>query len=187
MFSELLTRSAIIALALLLSGCLMTAKGVNPAQPLPDPNTPIAPPLTPDTATGRWVDEREHVRGICFEAGWDAAGQIFILRDAADHVRFYDLADNSNLCRRPVGRVPRDFSAGYTIIGLWSAGRGSTAAHDVNRVQRDADRQTLVIEVTFSTVGDCPYDLLRPWWIGVEGVADYEITLIVNEGQTLNP
>ena len=165
------------ALATVLSGCIRPVDMGNQPQPVPDPIPVI--PTAPPVDQGRWVDEREHVRGICFEAGWDAPGRIFIIRSAEDHIRFYDLADNSRLCRRPVSRVPRDFSDGYTIIGLWSKGIGCTAAHDVTRFQRDDDRRTLVINLQFTTDGDCGYELLRPWWVGVAGVADYEITLII--------
>ena len=129
----------------------------------------------------QWQDENEHVRGICFEAAWDAAGRIFIIQSAEDHIRFYDLADNSHLCRRPVGRVPRDFSTGYVIAGFWSRGMGCTASHQVLDFFRNDDARTITMHIAFSTAGSCPYELVRPFWIGLKNANGYEITLVVEE------
>lgn len=120
------------------------------------------------------------VRGICFEAAFDAAGQVFIVRDAEAHIRFYDLADNSHLCRHPVTRIPFDFNGGRVLVGLWSKGIGCTARHNMTHFERDDRARTVVIRLQFITEGDCNYELIRPFWLGIPGVADYEIKFEVS-------
>jgi hypothetical protein len=162
-------RWVLLALLLLLagSGCTMLARSPDSA--------------TSSDANAQWHDESEHVRGICFEAAWDAAGRIFIIQSAEEHIRFYDLADNSHLCRRPVGRVPRDFSNGYVIAGFWSRGTGCTASHHLLDFFRNDDTRTILMHIAFATEGTCPYELVRPFWIGLDHAANYEITLVVEE------
>ena len=110
----LLPLAGLLGLAgLLLTGCIMpeaapfSAGTASPFDPNADPRYP-------------WTDVPEIVSGVCFEAGWDAVGQVFVLRNEADLLRFYDLVDNSQLCRRPVRRVSFDFSNGRALVGLWS-------------------------------------------------------------------
>lgn len=150
----------------------------------PVPQTPVivrlaSPTPQPDSGYG-WVDAAPVMSGICFEAAFDAAGQVFVLRSAEDHIRFYDLADNSGLCPRPVERHPFDFSSGDVLVGLWSAGLGCTARHDVVDVARDDIAQTLTIRLRFVVEGDCPYELVRPFWIVIPGVGTYNITIDVD-------
>jgi hypothetical protein len=97
------------------------------------------------------------------------------MRNAAQQIEFYDLADNSHYCRRPVTRYPFDFSNGRVLAGLWSYGRGCTARHDVLDIQRDDEAKTLMIHLRFVTEGDCNYELLQPFWIGLDGMQEYEI------------
>lgn len=115
--------------------------------------------------------------GICFEAAYDARDQLFIMRNAEEHIRFYDLADNSELCRRPVTRNPFDFSSGQVLAGLWSYGFGCTAEHEVIAVDRDDAARRVTITAQFLTEGDCPFELLRPFWVGVPSAMDYEINI----------
>lgn len=168
-----------LGLLALLSGCLMLA----PVMPTPaGPELPTAVFVTTNTPSDLpygWTDERPVLSGICFEAAQDAAGQVFILRTAEEHIRFYGMADNSHLCRRPVTRNPFNFGNGRVLAGLWSAGLGCTARHDVLAVERDDNAKTLDIRLQFITEGDCNYELVRPFWIGVEGVSDYAISLTV--------
>ncbi len=117
--------------------------------------------------------------GICFEAALDAVGKVFVLRDAQAHIQFYDLADNSELCRRPVTRYAFDFANGRVLAGLWSKGTGCTARHDVLSINRDDSARTLLIRLHFATEGDCNYELVRPFWIGLDGVQDYQIDIQV--------
>ena len=175
-----------LLILLVCGGCLMTAQQPQP-QPEGSPTygpvvqqTP-APQVTPTaTASTPWTDENAHVRGVCFEAAWDAAEQIFTIRSAEDHIRFYDQVDNSQLCRRPIAREPRDFSDGYVIAGFWNRGMGCKADHIVTRYNRDDDARRILFVVTFATLGECNYELVRPFWVGLEAAADYEITFVVS-------
>lgn len=117
--------------------------------------------------------------GICFEAALDAAGKVFVIRNAEQHIQFYDLADNSHLCRHPVARNSFDFANGRVLAGLWNYGTGCTARHDVLAINRDDAAKTLTIQLQFVTEGACNYELIRPFWIGLDGVADYQINLQV--------
>ncbi len=126
-----------------------------------------------------WTDESATMSGICFEAALDAAGQVYVFRSAEEHIDFYDLADNSRLCRRPVQRYPFDFTGGRVLAGLWSAGVGCTARHDVLAIERNDDAKTFTVRLRFVTEGDCPYELVRPFWMGLDDMADYEIDIVV--------
>ncbi len=150
---------------------LLLAAGCGPAVPPPAPTATGAPPP--------WADARAVMAGICFEAARDAAGQVFTLRSAADHIRFYDLADHSGLCRRPVERHPFDFSGGRALAGLWSAGQGCTARHDVLSFERDDAARTISIRLALVVEGGCPYELVRPFWVSLEGAQDYTIVIEV--------
>jgi hypothetical protein len=147
-----------------------------PPEILTTPVTPDAPGPTPTENPYPWTDEIPTMFGICFEAAMDAADQVFVLRDAEEHIRFYDLADNSQLCRRPVRRNPFDFGNGDRVLaGLWSTGIGCVARHDVIDYRIDGDTLSLVLQ--FVTEGDCNYELVRPYWIGVDGVSNVEIVV----------
>jgi hypothetical protein len=126
-----------------------------------------------------WTDENAVMSGICFEAALDAAGKEFVLRDAQAQIQFYDLADNSHLCRRLVTRNPFDFSSGHILVGLWSYGHGCTARHDVLSLSRDDAARTIVIRLRFVTEGTCDYELIRPFWIGLSDISDYQVDIQV--------
>jgi len=36
-----------------------------------------------------------------------------------------------------------------------------------------------VIMTTFQTEGDCDYELVRPFWVGIERATDYNIQILV--------
>jgi hypothetical protein len=160
-----------------LGGCVQIAPPPSLIVPttLPATNAISAAPTSPY----RWTDETAVMSGICFEAALDAAGKVFVLRDAQAHIQFYDLADNSELCRRPVARNAFDFSSGRVLAGLWSYGTGCIARHDVLSIARDDATRTLLIRLNFVTEGDCNYELVRPFWIGLDGVRDYQIEIQV--------
>ena len=171
---------------LILSGCFLGRMGPATVESVPPVSVPSITPVAPTTPVPAstitvfpWTDETTTASGICFEAALDAAGQVFVLRSSLDHIRFYELADNSGLCRHPVQRFPFDFASGRVLAGLWSAGTGCTARHDVLGVERDDSARTLTIRLHFVTEGDCPYELVRPFWIGLDGVSDYDIQIEV--------
>lgn len=149
----------------------------------PRSGTPDTAPTPTPAATANpypWTDENAIVSGICFEAALDAAGDVFVIRTPEDHIRFYGLADNSGLCRHPVTRNPFDFADGHVLAGLWSAGTGCTARHDVLDYRRDDQAQQITINLRFVTEGDCPYELVRPFWIGLDA-DDYAVIISVEE------
>ncbi len=125
-------------------------------------------------------DELPVMSGICFESAYDAAGRIFVLRSAEDHIRFYDLADNSGLCRQPVTRYPFDFANGRVLAGGWSRGNGCTARHDVTDYQRDDTAKIITLTARFITDGACLYELVRPFWVSFPDAGSYDIRIVVN-------
>ncbi len=179
----------VVLFAFVLSACLLSGPQriyitATPEPTLtPEPSESAVTPLPPDWTPTPWPypfsDENVTLSGICFEAALDAAGTTFVLHNAAELIEFYDLADNSHFCRHPVTRYPFDFSNSRVLAGLWSAGRGCTAQHDVLDTQRDDADRTLTIRLRFVTEGDCPYELVRPFWIGIDGAQDYDVKLVV--------
>lgn len=154
-----------IMILLLLCGCTLTAEPI------------ITPTVTeiPSTLVPSHVGE-----GICFEAALDAAGEVFVFRSADAVQQFYDLADSSGLCRNPVERVDVALAPGQAIAGLWSAGRGCTARHEVQDIQREVARITITLD--FVTEGDCPYELVQPFWVVLDETREREIVVIVRDG-----
>lgn len=139
-------------------------------------------PIAVNATTGDSVmihDVMDVHSGICFEAAFDARERVFIFHSPEEHIRFYDLADHSELCRRPVERRPFDFADGRVLAGLWSYGYGCTARHDIQSVERDDAARRITITAAFSVEGDCPYELIRPLWLGIADAAGYEIDLRV--------
>jgi len=165
--------------------CIIIMGLTHCVQLAPPPTSNIVPPSDLPTQVIApaypWTDENAVMSGICFEAALDAAGKVFILRDSKSHIQFYDLADNSHLCRHPVTRSAFDFASagGRVLAGLWSYGKGCTARHDVLAINRDDAAKTLTIQLRFVTEGNCDYELLRPFWIGLDGVSDYQINIQV--------
>jgi hypothetical protein len=146
---------------------------------VPATDPPTNAPSLISTPSFPWTDENAVMSGVCFEAALDAAGKLFVIRDSQAHIQFYDLADNSHLCRRPLVRYPFDFSNGRVLAGLWSYGRGCTARHEVLSIGRDDSAKSLLIQLRFVIEGTCDYELIRPFWIGLEGVNDYAIDIRV--------
>ena len=149
--------------------------------PIPTETPPVISPSGSLLLPGKMQDVLPIMSGICFESAWDAAGQVFVFRSAEDHIRFYDLADHSELCRRPVTRYPFDFSDGSTLAGLWSRGSGCTAWHEVIAYERDDPAKTIQITVKFRTDGNCPYELVRPFWVRIPDSQEYEIHIELTE------
>ena len=159
-----------LLLWMLLAGCNLT----DDLLPTDMVSTSV-PTATPVAAV--MLEQTDVMRSICFEAAFDAADRVFVLRSAEEHIRFYDLADNSRLCRHPVERVPFDFSSGRILAGLWSKGIGCTAQHIIESVSRDDAAKQVTLNVRFVTEGDCAYELVRPFWLALDGVADYAIDI----------
>ena len=169
------------------AGCIQLQGDPSPLPPLVTIVQPGGTPATnaspaPDLLPGGLLQANAVMRGICFESANDAAGQVFVLRSAEEHIRFYNLADESTLCRLPVARNAFDFSDGRILAGLWSRGRGCDANHDILNVQRDDAGRRISIDLRFTTDGDCNYELVQPFWVGIPDAADYEVSITVQEG-----
>lgn len=165
----------LLLIALLAAGCNLLAP--------PPPATPARVDLDfiPPGQVFPWTDENAVMSGICFEAAFDAAGRTYVLRSDAEHILFYDMADRAQLCLRPVVRHPFDFSDGRVLAGLWSRGGGCRARHDIIAYDRDDSARSIRLLLHFVTEGDCPYELVRPFWIGLEDARDYAISIMVQE------
>lgn len=186
--------TALSLLCLLLPACMLTLEGlptpvhiylspVSTSTPGPATAAPNAAG-TPENYVPMALPEGLHdelpvMSGICFESAYDAAGRVFVIRTALEHIRFYDAADHARLCRQPVTRYPFDFTTGHVLAGLWSSGTGCTARHDLLAYERDDTTRTITLRVKFITAGNCPYELVRPFWVSIPDAADYEITIVV--------
>ncbi len=174
-----------VSLIVILSACTMAVSSPPTAAFLPESSPPAAtpPPTAAPTATPAypWTDETITASGICFEAARDAAGRVFVLRRAEEHIRFYDQVDSRRLCRQPVTRQPFTFDGGRVLAGLWSVGMGCTARHEVLSVQRDDTARTFTITLRFVTDGGCAYELVRPFWVGLDGLEEYNIQFVVTQ------
>jgi hypothetical protein len=136
-------------------------------------------PLPPTATLYPWTDASDMMSGLCFEAVYDAAGRTFVIRNADELTQLYDLADNSKLCRRPVRRASFDFSGDRFLAGLWSRAVGCAAQHEVVNINRDDTARTYTVTLRLVVEGDCNYELVRPFWIGLSGVSGYDVRLVV--------
>jgi hypothetical protein len=141
-----------------------------------DFGTPL-PPSTP--LPFLLIDANPVMSGICFESAYDASGRTFVLRSAEELNSLFDESDNSGFCRRPSVRGTFDFSGGRAVVGAWSRGRGCDADHRITAVDIDDVARTFIIRAQFLVEGDCPYELVRPLWLGITGYSDYDIRLLI--------
>ncbi|MFN8377840.1 MAG: hypothetical protein U0452_04140 [Anaerolineae bacterium] len=161
---------------LMLASCTLATPTPTPAPP----ETPAPPTATPFPYG--LTDERTVTSGICFESAFDAAGRVFVLRSPEDLTWLFDSSDASGFCRRPVARGTFDFGGANgqparTLAGLWTKGVGCTADHVIEGVDVDDAARTVTVRLRFLVNGDCPYELVRPFWIGITGYNEYDIRL----------
>lgn len=126
-----------------------------------------------------WTDANDVMRGICFESAYDAAGQVFVLRSDAELSHLFDLSDHSQLCRHPVARQTFSFEGGRVLAGVWSIGRGCTAEHHLIEFYRNDPELVIDLRLRLEIAGDCPYDLVRPFWIALDNAARHTISITV--------
>lgn len=150
------------------------------ATPFPVPTDLSTPPPEGTPLPYLLIDANPVMSGICFESVYDAAGRTFVLRSADDLTRLFNESDNSGYCRHPATRGTFDFSGGRAIIGTWSRGRGCDAHHNISGVSIDDVARTFIIRAELVVEGTCPYELVRPLWLGVTGYSDYDIRLLVS-------
>jgi hypothetical protein len=135
--------------------------------------------LASPTPNFGWTEVNDLMEGVCFEAALNAAGQVFRIPNANALDEFYSQIDRSQLCEDPVNRVAYPFNDNEMIVGLWSSGMGCTARHEVQNVQRDDAQKQEAIQLQFTTEGDCPYELVQPFWIALPQSADFNVQIEV--------
>lgn len=173
-------RSALLLLAFL-TACTSLPLGVPPTETgtVGAPTASALPSATPTPSIYPWTDESAVMNGLCFESVYDAVGRTFVIQSDAELTAFYDLADNSDLCRRPVERKRFDFTGGRLLIGLWSRTIGCTARHEVTNIQRDDVARIYAISLRLVAELGCNYELVRPFWIGLSDLSGYDVRLLV--------
>lgn len=174
-----LTLSLMLLMCVIVSGCTLLNGLPNPTATGSVEGEAMNP--TPSRGGRRWSDASDVMAGICFEAADDAVGRVFVIRSSAELDAFFGLADNSQLCRRAVQRGAFDFANGRVLAGVWSAGFGCVARHNVDAFERDNEAKTILIRLTLMIEGDCPYELVRPFWIGIPNAQEHDITITVTE------
>lgn len=166
---------------LLTSGCIRLERIPTATPPSVQPTivqaTPvIVPTNTPDYG---WKDVSYLMESVCFEAATKVAGQVFQIADVNALSALYTQLDRDQPCEDPINHTTYPFNNGEIIVGLWSAGIGCNARHEVQNVQRDDIQGQETIQLQFITEGDCPYDLLQPFWIAVPQSIGFNIQIEV--------
>ena len=175
----------IIWLGLLLTAGCIRLERISTATPLPVNISTVQPtiPLATNTPDYGWTDVNYLMDGICFEAALNAAGQVFKIGDAATLEAFYTQIDSSQLCEDPVNHMTYPYNNGEVIMGLWSKGMGCSARYTIQNIQRDDIQKQEAIQLQFITEGDCPYELVQPFWIALPQSEGYSIQLDVQPTQ----
>ena len=163
---------------LLTSGCIRLER-INTETPTAVEAPTAQSILASPTPHYGWTDANDLVAGVCFESALDAAGRVFRIPNASALEAFYSEVDHSQLCEDSVNRVAYPFSNNDMIVGLWSKGIGCTARHEVQNVRRDDAQKQEAIQLLFITEGDCPYELVQPFWIALPQAADFNIQIEV--------
>ncbi len=166
---------------LLTSGCIRLERISTATPVLVEPtvvqSTPaIAPTSTPDYG---WKDVSYLMETVCFEAAMHVAGQVFKIADTNALNTFYMQLDRDQGCEDPINTMTYPFNDGEVIIGLWSAGMGCNARHEVHNVTRDDTKRQETIQLQFIIEGECPYELLQPFWIALPQSAGFNIQIEV--------
>jgi hypothetical protein len=165
---------------LLTSGCIRLERITDtpsPTQPTIVESTQIiSATSTPDYG---WKDVSHLMEGVCFEAAMNVAGQVFKIADANGLAAFYSQIDRDHICEDLISPMTYLFNNNEVIVGLWSAGTGCTAEYVVQSVQRDDAQRQETIHLQFITKGDCPYELLQPFWVAIPQAASFNIQLEV--------
>ncbi len=174
---RLLIGSVIGLLVILMAACSSVLDA--PALPVIERPTPSVSLSAPAPTPYPWSDASAVMSGLCFESVDDAVDHSYLIRTPEALANFFDLADHSDLCRHPVRRADFDFSGGNILAGVWSRAVGCTAHHDVMSVQRDDVAKTYTILLLLVVDGGCDYELVRPFWISLSGLADYDVRLVV--------
>jgi len=168
---------------LLISGCMLR-QDINTVTPIAQPATTTQPStaiVVTNTPDYGWKDVNNLMAGVCFESALDAAGRVFKITSASALDAFYAQVDHSQLCEDPVERLTFPFNEDDVMMGLWSSGTGCTARYEVQNVQRDNAQKQEAIQLRFVAEGDCPYELVEPFWIALPQSADFTIQINVQK------
>ncbi len=109
------------------------------------------------------------------------AGQVFKIADVKALNTFYTQLERNQPCEDPLNHITYPFNNAEVIVGLWSAGIGCNARYEVQNVQRDDTQRQETIQLQLIIEGDCPYELLQPFWIAIPQSVGYNIQIEVQE------
>lgn len=164
---------------LLLSGCIrLEPISTATTELISTSNAPLLP--TPTTDYG-WTNAQYVMQGVCFEAAAELLDNIYTIRSSAELERFYSQLDLREYCSQPIKRESFPFADGDVLVGLWNASTGCTADHAVQSVERDAANQRMTIQLQLRTAGDCPYELIRPFWVVIHNVDAYTVEINITK------
>ena len=179
---NLMRTLGILGTLIILAACTWELPNASLTAPLPaTPQGDVSPEPSATLLPFLLIDANPVMSGICFESAYDAVGRIFVLRSTEELTSLFDESDNSGYCRRPSVRGTFDFSSERAVIGTWSRGRGCDADHRISAVEIDDVARTFIIRTQFVVEGDCPYELVRPLWLGITGYRDYDIRLLIED------
>lgn len=139
--------------------------------------TPTTAQVSDATPNPRWINANDLVKGICFDAAAQLANATYVIHTSAEWTQFNQRF--TSLCQEPVRLEPLVLEDGDVLVGTWSTGQGCTAEHQVNNFQWDASNRTIALYVEFAVSGECPYELIRPFWVILKQAAGYQITLTI--------
>ncbi|MCA0458620.1 MAG: hypothetical protein LCI00_31975 [Chloroflexi bacterium] len=145
--------------------------------PITTPNAPVQATTTPDYG---WTDAKYVMQGVCFEAAEQLLDNGYTIRSAAELERFYSQIDLREYCEQPIQREAYPFTAGDVLVGVWNAAGGCTVDHIVQAVERDSSTRRIAIRLQLAASGDCPYELIRPFWVVVHNAEGYEVDIEVS-------
>lgn len=184
----LLRLCALSAVVTLLVACNIAPVATSDQETSGTPPNLVVPSVTPQLemppipVPDGLTDERFVMSGICFEFAYQMRDQVIVLRDALSHIQFYGDIDASEQCSRPITRYPFNFEQGQTLAGIWSYGMGCTARHDILDAVRDDANQRYSLRLRFVTEGDCPYELIRPFFVGLPPeMHNYDVQIVVEQ------
>lgn len=170
-------RQLTVLVVFVLMGCMPKADGIttqNTVEPSAS-TTSFSPTKTPDL----WRYASLVVDGICFEAAQQYAGRLYVIRNIEQLSQFYNQVDSSQLCRHAITQYPFTFDNGQVLAGMWSAGNGCTALHEIVQFVRNDATRKITIVLRFTTEGQCDYELVRPFWMAIDRAQDYQIDIEV--------
>lgn len=162
----------------LLGGCIrLEPISTTAGTPAVIPNGEILTTPTPDFG---WTDAKYIMQGVCFEAAEQLLDNVYTIRSTAELERFYSQIDLREYCEQPIQRESYAFTSGDVLVGVWNAASGCTAEHLVQAVHRDPSISQIDIQLQLTSSGDCPYELIRPFWVVVHDAEGDAINLQVN-------